>query len=81
MPALPRRLITRKRRFIKAYLETLNGTKAAIAAGYSPNGANVIGSRLLSDPTVKAAIAADLAACEVSAPRVLREIGGSRSRM
>lgn len=43
----------RRRRFIEEYLTDLNATQACIRAGYSPHGAKVTGSRLLSDANVK----------------------------
>lgn len=42
--------------FIKAYLVDLNATRAAIAAGYSVNGADVAGARLLANVRIKAEI-------------------------
>ncbi|HYH39903.1 MAG TPA: terminase small subunit [Azospirillum sp.] len=45
-----------KRRFVDAYLVDPNGTKAAIAAGYSPKTAAAQASRLLKDVDVAAAI-------------------------
>ena len=48
---------TRKRqRFVDEYIVDLNATKAAERAGYSKKTANEQGSRLLKNPTVKAAI-------------------------
>ena len=49
--------LPRKRaRFVAEYVLTLNGTQAAISAGYSEHGAAVQGHRLLSDANVQAAI-------------------------
>lgn len=43
----------RKRRFAREYIKDLNGTEAAIRAGYAKKGAHVTASRLLSDPKVQ----------------------------
>jgi phage terminase small subunit len=48
----------RQQRFVDEYLVDLNGTQAAIRSGYSPNGAEVAGSRLLRNAKVAAALAA-----------------------
>lgn len=45
-----------RRRFVEAYLEDPNATKAAIKAGYSPKTARVQGSDLLLRPDVAAAV-------------------------
>ncbi len=50
------RLTPRQQRFVDEYLLDLNGTQAAIRAGYSVNGAEVQGSQLLSNPKVKARV-------------------------
>ena len=42
--------------FVAAYVETLNATKAAIAAGYSKDTAAVIGFENLRKPNIRAAI-------------------------
>jgi phage terminase small subunit len=42
--------------FVSAYLETLNATKAAVAAGYAKGSANVRGSQLRRRPQVAEAI-------------------------
>lgn len=49
-------LNTRQTAFVTEYLVDLNGTQAAIRAGYSSNGANVTAVRLLSDPTIADAV-------------------------
>ena len=65
-------------RFVKEYLIDLNGTQAAIRAGYSPKTANEQASRLLANVSVKKAI--DKAIAErsrrtgISADRVVREL-------
>lgn len=48
----------KQQKFVRAYLGECNGnsTKAAIAAGYSENGASVAGTRLLANASVHAAI-------------------------
>lgn len=45
-------LTAKQSRFVEAYLLDSNGTKAALAAGYSRTGAAVEASRLLSNPKV-----------------------------
>ncbi|CAN0439980.1 unnamed protein product, partial [Laminaria digitata] len=42
--------------FVEEWPVDLNGTQAAIRAGYSPNGASVQASRLLAKPKIQAAI-------------------------
>lgn len=48
-----RKLSEKRAIFVKAYRETRNATKAAIAAGYSEAGAGVQGCRLLKDPKIQ----------------------------
>lgn len=43
--------------FVKEYLTDLNGTQAAIRAGYAAKGAEVTASKLLTNPKVAAEIA------------------------
>jgi len=65
--------ITRKKqRFIEAYLETWNITKAATVAGY----ANPMqhGWRVIQDPEVQAAISARLAEAAMTANEVLHRL-------
>jgi phage terminase small subunit len=50
-------LTAKQARFVAEYLRDLNATQAAIRAGYSPNVANRIGSRLLTNVVIAAAIA------------------------
>lgn len=68
----------RERIFARHYVATLNGTKSAIAAGYSEKGANVKGARLLAKDTVQAEIKrlSDLKLEElgVTSHRVLEEL-------
>ena len=47
-------LTPRQARFVKEYLVDLNGTQAAIRAGYSASGADVQAVRLLGNARVKA---------------------------
>jgi phage terminase small subunit len=49
-------LAPRQAAFVEQYLLDLNATQAAIRAGYSPNGAAVTGSQLLSLPNVAKAV-------------------------
>lgn len=71
----------RRARFVDEYLIDLNATRAAKAAGYSPESAYSQGSRLLKDAKVKGEIerrqkaAADKAAkrYEITADRIQRE--------
>jgi phage terminase small subunit len=51
-----RPLSARQQRFVEEYLISLNGTKAAIAAGYSPKTAPVQAARLLRKANVQAAL-------------------------
>lgn len=49
-------LTPKQQRFVEEYLVDLNGTQAAIRAGYSPNGAEVTASKLLTLAKVQAAV-------------------------
>jgi phage terminase small subunit len=51
----------RHQAFVQHYLETGNGTKSAILAGYSPKSAAAAASRLLRNVNVMAAMEAELA--------------------
>lgn len=51
-----KKLTERQRRFVDAYVETGNATKAAIMAGYSKKTAAVIGAENLKKPYIKRAI-------------------------
>lgn len=46
-------LTPQQERFAIEYIKDLNGTQAAIRAGYSPTGANATGSRLLANHKVQ----------------------------
>lgn len=68
----------KRKLFCVEYLKDMNGTQAAIRAGYSPGTAQEQASRLLSNSMVKAEIEANmrkkLSKVEVSVERVLAEI-------
>jgi phage terminase small subunit len=68
----------RYKRFVEEYALDLNGKRAAIRAGYSPNGAEVTASQLLSLPNVAAALERTLeqrrARVNISADAVMSEI-------
>ncbi|RVJ79203.1 terminase small subunit [Sinorhizobium meliloti] len=49
-------LTAKQARFVEEYVIDLNATQAAIRAGYSRNGADTTGPRLLEDPRIIAAI-------------------------
>lgn len=70
-------LTARQQLFVNAYIIEPNATKAAIAAGYSPNGAAQAGARLLRNVQIRAALnnarVAQTARLQVSADDVLRE--------
>jgi phage terminase small subunit len=65
-------------RFVQEYLVDLNATQAAIRAGYSAKTAKCIGSRLLTNVDIAAAVRegqqAQWAKAELSASRVLEEL-------
>ena len=74
----------RRALFIQAYIANGgNATQAAITAGFSPKGANAVGSRLSADVNIQRAIedargktiAAAEAETGVSVERTLRELG------
>lgn len=50
------KLTPRQARFVDEYLIDLNGTQAAMRAGYSSHGANVTGSQLLANPSVRSCV-------------------------
>ena len=68
----------KQQRFVDEYLIDLNGTKAAIRAGYSPRGADVQAVRLLGNASVASAVAraeAERSArTGITADRVLEEL-------
>ena len=59
--AKPGKLTDRQQRFVTEYLVDLNGTQAAIRAGYSEKTAQPCSARLLSKAMVKDAVASGLA--------------------
>lgn len=71
-------LSAKRRRFVEEYLVDLNGTQAAIRAGYSAIAAKVTASRLLTDANVTDAISKLRAKLseklEITAERVLSEL-------
>ncbi len=71
-------LTPKQARFVEEYLIDLNGTQAAIRAGYSPKTAAATASRLLRNVKMRAYIAELMApavkAAELSAERVLKEM-------
>lgn len=72
-PFLPRQSV-----FIAEYLVDLNATQAAIRAGYEPESAGVVGSNLLHNPRILAAIergkAQRIARVNMTADTVLQEL-------
>jgi len=68
----------KQERFVAEYLKDLNATQAAIRAGYATASARQIAAENLSKPDIEAAVAAgkaqQLAACGLSAERVLEEL-------
>ncbi len=73
-------LTPRQARFVKEYLVDLNGTQAAIRAGYAVSGADVQAVRLLGNARVKAAVDAGAAKqhaqLDLTAQKVLTELLG-----
>jgi len=71
-------LSPRARRFISEYLKDLNGTQAAIRAGYAPSGARALASKMLSNVVVARAVrdAHDeiLKENQVTVARIVREL-------
>lgn len=67
----------RQEAFVREYLIDLNATQAAIRAGYSPKGAEVLASNLLRNPKVADAIkeaqSKRAERTEITADRVLQE--------
>ena len=73
-------LTPRQARFVKEYLVDLNGTQAAIRAGYSAHTANKQSTRLLTNADIKAAVDAGAAKqhaqLDLTAEKVLTELLG-----
>ena len=53
-------LTPKQQRFVEEYIKDLNGTQAAIRAGYSPKTANEQAVRLLANVSIKTAIDSEL---------------------
>ncbi|MCM0760275.1 terminase small subunit [Sporomusa sphaeroides DSM 2875] len=72
------KLNARHKRFVTEYLVDLNGTQAAIRAGYSPKTANEQAARLLANVSIQEAIQEAMKKreqrTEITADRVLKEI-------
>ena len=71
-------LTPKQKLFIREYCRDLNATRAAIAAGYSKNGARVQAHRLLANANISAEIATltqkTCTKLEISAEKVLQEL-------
>ena len=71
-------LTDQQNRFVEEYLYDLNGTQAAIRAGYSPNSAESQANRLLRNAKVSAAVSKAKAAQSrrtgINNDRVIREL-------
>lgn len=78
LPVMPYGLTDREKLFCKEYLVDLNGTQAAIRAGYSPTSARKNASAMLKKPKIKeyldVARAKMLERAEVDAGRVIDEL-------
>lgn len=74
----PDALTPKQQRFVTEYLVDLNGTQAAIRAGYSAGAAEVQASRLLSNAKVQSAVQAAMnrreKRTEITQDRVLQEL-------
>lgn len=72
------KLTAKQQRFAEEYLIDLNGTQAAIRAGYSPQTANEQGSQLLAKLNIRAyvdkAIAEQSKRTGINADRVIKEL-------
>ena len=72
------KMTAKQGRFVDEYLIDLNGTQAAIRAGYSPHTANEIAAENLAKPSIAAAVALAMAERSkrtgITADRVLEEI-------
>ena len=72
------KLTARQERFVREYMVDLNGTQAAIRAGYSPGSAKVTASRMLTQANVAAELSRlsqeRLEVVEVNAEWVLRRL-------
>ncbi|MHC4215670.1 MAG: terminase small subunit [Planctomycetota bacterium] len=74
------RLTAQQRRFAEEYVIDLNGTAAAMRAGYSPKSAQATASRLMNTVSVSHYIDSLILErgerCEVTADMVVRELAG-----
>ncbi|MEW7854788.1 terminase small subunit [Pseudomonas chlororaphis] len=72
-------LTAKQQRFVDEYLKDLNGTQAAIRAGYSAKSAAVIAAENLIKPNVQVAISEGMqqrsSRTGITADRVLQELG------
>jgi phage terminase small subunit len=75
-------LNARQQKFVASVLEGKNGTAAAVAAGYSPNGANVTAAKLVKQPNVAAVLkAGQLAvqeAAQITAVKMIEQLSEDR---
>ena len=69
-------LTPKRQRFVEEYMRDLNGTQAAIRAGYSPHTAQEQSSRLLSKDIVKQAVEAKQAELSAKTGVTVEEIIG-----
>lgn len=63
-----------QREFLCHYVKCWNATKAARRAGYSPHSAHVIGSKLLRNPRIQAALVPALKASHLTTEHVLSRL-------
>ena len=68
-------LSTKQKVFIEEYLKTFNATQAALAAGYSPSTAHVIGWENLRKPEISSEISKRLSETAMSADEVVKRLG------
>ena len=77
-PRLGQALTLQQRLFVAEFLVDLNGTQAAIRAGYSPRSANEQAARLLAKDSIKSAVEAKreqlIKRTGITAERVLNEL-------
>lgn len=67
-------LTVKERLFVRAYVQCLNATKAALAAGYSAKTAYSIGSENLKKPEIKKAVDEALESRTLSVPEVVSRL-------
>lgn len=76
---MPRKLTAKEAQFVKEYQVDLNGTQAAIRAGYRASSARTMSSDLLAKPYIKEALAKEVSVkiekVDYSAERVLARLG------